>query len=474
MTNSRPVILWFRDDLRLSDQAAVQAAAESGQPVLPVFILDDSTPGRWALGGASRWWLHHSLSALAASVGSLGCKLVLRRGKSSGILAELVKSTGATDVFTGGLADPWARQLDQTVSEATEAKVHRMRTRTLFQPDSIRTKTGGAYSVYSPFANACMALGGPKPPADAPKSLRAADGGHGDRLGDWGLLPAHPDWAGGLRETWAPGEAGAMERAEAFLSDGLGAYASGRDRPAGDGTSMLSPHLHFGEISAARLWHLAHRQPNSKGRAIFVRELLWREFCANLLWHNPGLPEAPLRPEFAKMPWRDDQPGLAAWQKGQTGVPIVDAGMRQLWQIGWMHNRVRMIVASFLIKHLMIPWQEGEAWFWDTLVDADLANNAANWQWVAGSGADAAPYFRIFNPVLQGGKFDAHGDYVRHFVPELAKLDAKYIHAPWQAPSRALEAAGVVLGKTYPNPIIGLAEGRARALDAYAQIRSAA
>lgn len=237
---------------------------------------------------------------------------------------------------------------------------------------------------------------------------------------------------------------------------------------------MLSPHLHFGEISATQLWHLTYRQPNSKGREIFIRELLWREFCANLLWHNPGLPETPLKPEFGKMPWRDDKPALRAWQQGRTGVPIVDAGMRQLWKTGWMHNRVRMIVASFLIKHLMIPWQDGEAWFWDTLVDADLASNAGNWQWVAGCGADAAPYFRIFNPVLQGGKFDAHGDYVRQFVPELARLDAKHIHAPWEAPAQRLAAAGVTLGKTYPHPIVDLAEGRARALEAYAQIRSPA
>lgn len=265
-----------------------------------------------------------------------------------------------------------------------------------------------------------------------------------------------------------------MERAEAFLTHGLAGYAAARDQPAYDGTSMLSPHLHFGEISATQLWHMAQQCPAGKPREIFIRELLWREFCANLLWNNPGLPDTPLKPEFARMPWRDDTPALKAWQQGQTGVPIVDAGMRQLWQTGWMHNRVRMIVASFLIKHLMIPWQEGEAWFWDTLVDADLANNAGNWQWVAGCGADAAPYFRIFNPVLQGRKFDAHGDYVRHFVPELAKLDGRHIHAPWEAPAEVLARAGVALGRDYPNPIVDLGGGRARALDAYARIRAPA
>ncbi len=474
MKTSHPVILWFRDDLRLTDQAALLAAVETGQPVLPVFILDDTSPGRWAMGGAARWWLHHSLAALQTDLGGYGCPLTLRRGDSAAVLAKLAASTGATDIFTGGSADPWARSLDRTVSDIAGAKFHRMRTRTLFHPDSIRTKTGGAYGVYTPFANACRALGGPQTPASAPEAIRPANSVPTDRLEDWGLLPTRPDWAGGMRATWTPGEAGALDRAEAFLTHGLEGYAAGRDQPGGDGTSMLSPHLHFGEISAVRLWHLAHQRPNTKGRDTFIRELLWREFCANLLWHHPGLPETPLKPEFANMPWRDDKPGLTAWQQGRTGVPIVDAGMRQLWQTGWMHNRVRMIVASFLIKHLMIPWQDGQAWFWDTLVDADLASNAGNWQWVAGSGADAAPYFRIFNPVLQGLKFDAEGDYVRRFVPELARLDAKYIHAPWEAPALALAGAGVRLGKTYPHPVVDLAAGRTRALEAYAQIRSGA
>jgi deoxyribodipyrimidine photo-lyase len=473
MTNAdAPAILWFRNDLRLADQAALHGAIESGRPVLPLFILDDQSPGPWALGGASRWWLHHSLDALRLSLAGHGAHLTLRRGDSAAIIADIADQTGAAELFTGGCADPWARRLDQAVAEAFGGKLHRMRTTTLFHPNSVCTKSGGAYGVYTPFANACLALGGPKPPLPAPKTIRASKPPRSDRLKDWGLLPARPDWAGGLRDTWTPGEAGAMERAEAFLTHGLEGYAAARDRPARDGTSMLSPHLHFGEISGPQLWHMAHRRPAGKAREIFIRELLWREFCANLLWHNPGLPDAPLKHEFGRMPWRDDKPALAAWQQGQTGVPIVDAGMRQLWQIGWMHNRVRMIVASFLIKHLMIPWQDGEAWFWDTLVDADLASNAANWQWVAGCGADAAPYFRIFNPVLQGRKFDADGDYVRQFVPELVRLNTRHIHAPWEAPPDALEAAGVVLGETYPTPIVDLAAGRNRALSAYAAIRS--
>jgi deoxyribodipyrimidine photo-lyase len=467
-----PAVLWFRDDLRLADHAALREAIETGRPVLPVFILDDASPGRWALGGASRWWLHHSLAALQRALADRGAGLTLRRGDSTAIIAEIVEQSGAAAVFTGGLPDPWARRVDKATADAIGGRLHRMRTTTLFHPEAVRTGGGGAYSVYTPFANACLALGGPPPPSPPPLTIRAAPTPCSDRLDDWGLLPVKPDWASGLRDTWSPGEAGAMVRTEAFLSHDLDGYATSRDQPACDGTSMLSPHLHFGEISPVQLWHKVHCRPGSESRKTFIRELLWREFCAHLLWHHPGLPEAPLKAEFGSMPWREDRTALVAWQRGRTGVPIVDAGMRQLWQTGWMHNRVRMIVASFLTKHLLLPWQDGEAWFWDTLVDADLASNAANWQWVAGSGADAAPYFRIFNPVLQGRRFDADGDYVRRFVPELAGLDKRHIHAPWQAPPDALGQAGVVLGTTYPTPVADLAVGRKRALDAYAQIRA--
>ena len=453
----------------------MQAAIDTGRPVLPIFILDDAAAGAWAEGGASRWWLHHSLAALRRALTDRGAGLLLRRGDSVTIIAELAARTGASDVFTGGSVEPWARAVDRAAAEALathQTKLHRMRTTMLFHPNQVRSKTGGAYSVYTLFANACLALGGPKDPLPAPASIPGAALLASDSLDDWGLLPTRPDWASGLRDTWRPGEAGAADRAEAFLRLGLNDYAVGRDHPGADGTSGLSPHLHFGEISAVQVWHQAHRQTAGNGGKVFIRELLWREFCGHLLWHNPSLPEVPLRAEFAAMPWRDDPTALRAWQRGHTGVPIVDAGMRQLWQTGWMHNRVRMITASFLIKHLMISWQQGEAWFWDTLVDADLANNAASWQWVAGCGADAAPYFRIFNPVLQGRKFDVQGDYVRRFVPELGGLDPRHVHAPWEAPAAALAAAGVELGRTYPRPIVDLAAGRARALAAYAGIRA--
>jgi deoxyribodipyrimidine photo-lyase len=474
----RPVILWFRNDLRLADHAALHAAAGSGQPILPLYILDDAAAGHWAMGGAARWWLHHSLASLDRSLRDLGASLVLRRGDSQHIVGDLLEETGAREVFTGGSAEPWARTLDKSVAGSLAglaARLHRLRTMTLFSPDRIRTKSGGTFSVYTPFANACLATGGPKPPIPVPTTLTGATDIRSDRLEDWNLRPTRPDWAGGLRDTWypggQPGESGAMARARWFLDSGLSDYAAMRDVPGTGGTSMLSPHLHFGEISAVQLWHMANEAPAGKGRDVFIREVLWREFCSNLLWHHPDLPEAPLRPEFARMPWRDDPEALRAWQQGRTGVPIVDAGMRQLWQTGWMHNRVRMIVASFLIKHLMIPWQYGEAWFWDTLVDADLASNSANWQWVAGCGADAAPYFRIFNPVLQGQKFDPDGAYVRRFVPELAKLPASAIHAPWDAAGSDLVRAGVELGKTYPRPLVDLAAARERALTAYAAIR---
>ncbi len=295
-------------------------------------------------------------------------------------------------------------------------------------------------------------------------------------LDDWSLLPSKPDWAGGLRERWHPGEAGAKDRLTSFLDEAMADYSDQRNRPDKPGTSRLSPHLHFGEISPQQCWHavedrLAGDEHGARGGRSFLRELVWRDFSYHLLFHWPALPSKAFRPEFENFPWNSDNEALKAWQQGKTGYPIVDAGMRELWETGWMHNRVRMITASFLIKHLLLPWQDGEAWFWDTLVDADLANNAASWQWVAGSGADAAPYFRIFNPILQGKKFDPEGDYVRRYVPELAKLGVDHLHTPWEAPDHVLKAAGIVLGETYPCPIVQHADARKRALDAYQAIK---
>jgi deoxyribodipyrimidine photo-lyase len=465
-----PVILWFRNDLRLHDHAALQAAAASGAPVLPVFVLDDAAAGDWGLGGASRWWLHHSLAALAAALEARGARLLLRRGDSARVLAGLAAETGAAAVHTGIPLEPWARDLNAVVAKAlgeTELVAHR--TATLFDLDDIQTKAGGIYGVFSPFARACRGRELPAP-SGLPRRFAVPSEPRSEALADWALLPTRPDWAGEIAAEWQPGEAGALARLHAFEGR-VENYAAARNLPGTHGTSMLSPHLHWGEVSAAQVWQrVAARAPSGRGLEVFTNELLWREFAGYLLWHHPRLPEGPLRPEFSQMPWRRDARGLRAWQRGQTGVPIVDAGMRQLWRIGWMHNRVRMITASFLVKHLLIRWQDGEAWFWDTLLEADLAANAASWQWVAGCGADAAPYFRVFNPLLQGWKFDPDGDYVRRWVPELARLEARHIHAPWEAPAEILRAAGVVLDDTYPRPIVDLAAGRLRALEAYRQI----
>ena len=460
--DARPALLWFRQDLRMADHAALHAAVRSGRRIVPVYVLDDAATGEWAAGGASRWWLHHSLVALAGDLAAAGAKLVLRRGDSAAVLAELSRAVGAAEIYFGAAVEPWARALELRVRDALAAEgvaLRRFRTGILFDPESIRTQAGGIYGVYTPFSRACFAAGGPNVVA-APGRILSVAAPASDRLADWGLLPTRPDWAGGLRAAWQPGEVGAQAALRGFLDGALERYAARRDFPGVAGTSRLSPHLHFGEISAEQVWQAVGAVADGANAEKFLKEILWREFSQYLLWHHPGLPEAPLRGEFARMPWRDDAAGLAAWQRGRTGVPIVDAGMRELWQTGWMHNRVRMVVASFLVKHLLIDWRAGARWFWDTLVDADLGSNAASWQWVAGSGADAAPYFRVFNPVLQGKKFDPDGAYVRRFVPELAGLSDADIHAPWEAPAAVLAAAGVVLGRDYPVAIVGLAEGQ--------------
>jgi deoxyribodipyrimidine photo-lyase len=461
-------LVWFRQDLRLADNPALIAAAKSGA-VLPVFVLDDATPGRWKLGGASRWWLHGSLEALAASLAKLGAPLVLRRGRWEEVIPLLAKEVSADAVHAGRMHEPWARQADEAISRKVALHLHR--TATLFHPEAVTTKTGGIYGVYTPFANTVHALARTELPApqNAPRKLEAARAPHSETLAAWNLRPAKPDWAGGLRATWDPGEDGARTRITVFGRKALAGYPRGRDVPGEVGTSMLSPHLHWGEISPVQAWHAAAHGAGGHGAGLEVwqRELIWRDFASYQLWHHAKLPDAPLREQFEKLPWRTSKKDLAAWQRGQTGVPIVDAGMRQLWQLGWMHNRVRMIVASFLIKHLLIDWRDGEAWFWDTLVDADLGNNATNWQWVAGCGIDAQPFFRVFNPLTQGKKFDANGAYVRHFVPELAKLPDTHLQAPWEAPADVLTQAGIVLNKTYPRPIVDLAAGRDRALAAF-------
>jgi deoxyribodipyrimidine photo-lyase len=472
-----PALHWLRNDLRLTDNAALTAAAAQG-PVIFLFVLDDETPGEWRLGGASRWWLHKSLEALAAKA-----PLVLRRGAADRVIAQVLKESGAGSVhFTRDYA-PWSDGLERRVKEASEAAgatCHRYGGFLLHEPESIRNGSGEPYRVYTPFSKACFAAGEPKPLKPVPKFTTWTGALESDRLSDWGLLPVKPDWAKGMAAHWTPGEAGAAERLEAFIADGLEYYADERDRPGRDVTSRLSPHLRYGEISPAQCWHAVRAAQLAAGGRLdkpaekFLKEVLWREFSYHLLHHWPTLPEKPFRPEFAAFPWSDNPKGLKAWQNGRTGYPIVDAGLRELWVTGTMHNRVRMIAASFLIKDLLVPWQDGERWFWDTLVDADIASNAASWQWVAGCGADAAPYFRIFNPVLQGEKFDPQGSYVRKWLPELARLPDEFLHQPWQAPALVLKAAGVELGKNYPHPVVDHGAARDRALAAFKEIKGAA
>ena len=471
-------LLWLRQDLRLADNLALAAALSRASRVLPVFVLDETAPGDWAPGGASLWWLHHSLLSLGQAFAERGTTLILRRGDAASIIPALARETGAGSVQCGIPHEPWLRRLDETVAASLKVDGRALvshRVSTLFDLDAIRSKTGTRYAIYTPFARTCRALPDPEPPLPAPEHVPGPDTvPASDRLDDWHLLPTAPDWAGGLRDTWTPGENGAAQHLHDFLDDRLDGYGQSRNIP-GDprGTSMLSPHLHWGELSANQVWHAARdaaarlQGRRAGGFETFQGEILWHEFAAYLLRHNPTVPDAPMREVFSRLPWRDDDHGLRAWQGGRTGIPIVDAGMRQLWQQGWMHNRVRMITASYLTKHMLLPWQLGEAWFWDTLVDADLATNSVSWQWVAGTGTDSQPFFRIFNPVTQGKKFDPDGRYVRQYVPELAALPDRWLHAPWDAPAAVLDKAGLRLGRDYPFPIVALDEGRDRALKAF-------
>ncbi|MFC3676680.1 cryptochrome/photolyase family protein [Ferrovibrio xuzhouensis] len=476
-----PAILWFRQDLRLADNPALVAAAATGRPVLPVYILDTVSQD-WQPGGASRWWLHYSLAALQADLRRrYGAGLLLLRGDPMLLLPELARRTGAGAVYWNRCYEPAAIRRDTTIKAMLRQAgltVETGNSALLHEPWTVQTRSKGWFRVFSPFWRACRAGPPPAAPQPAPQSLTpCTDSPAGLRLDALGLRPQQPDWAGGLRETWQPGEAGAAARLAEFLDAALPGYAEGRDHPDRAVTSRLSPHLHFGEIGPRQIRQAvllrAGRNDGATGSAEkFLAELGWREFSHHLLYHVPDLPERNFRPDFDAFPWRDDAALLHCWQRGRTGYPLVDAGMRELWQTGWMHNRVRMIAASFLVKHLRQHWRHGAAWFWDTLVDADLASNAASWQWVAGSGADAAPYFRIFNPVLQGEKFDPDVRYIRRWLPELAKLPDTFIHKPWTAPPDVLRQAGVSLGRTYPEPVVDHDRARKAALAAFASLRN--
>lgn len=465
--------MWFRQDLRIADNPALQQAAARG-PVIPVFVLDDSgTPH--PPGGASRWWLHHSLNALREMLGGL----VLLRGKPAAVLPELARRTSAQAVFWNRRYEPQERTGQRAVRESLEAAgvAHESFPGSLlWEPGRVRTLGGQPFKVFTPFWRASLKM----PVGECSKTpdvQLARWGDLGESLDEWQLLPRSPNWSGKFEGLWHPGEQGAQEALRSFLVNALLGYAELRNRPDQPGVSRLSPHLHFGEISPRQVWTAVRAlmrkdQDFAPDGDKFLAELGWREFSYQLLHQYPRLPNANWRPEFDRYPWILNSAQLRAWQRGQTGYPMVDAGMRELWHTGYMHNRVRMITASFLIKHLRIDWREGARWFWDTLVDADLANNSASWQWVAGSGADAAPYFRIFNPVEQGKNFDPDGEYVRRWCPELSDLPNEHLHAPFAAPPIVLQAAGITLGENYPEPIVEHSAARAAALAGYQTVRN--
>lgn len=446
-----PVIVWLRRDLRLSDQPALAEAARRG-PVIPVYVYDDETPRHRAMGGASRWWLHHSLASLAAALRDRGSRLILRRGRCDEVLAALAHETGAREVHALHHYEPWWRNAEKAVAKRLDLHLHHGNY--LAPPGSVTTGTGGLYKIYTPFWRALRERLPPPAPVDCAGPIPAPSKWPvSDDLADWHLLPSKPDWAGGLRAMWEPGEAGAQRRLAAFVEE-ASAYEGQRNLPSVEGTSMLSAHLHFGEVSPAQVWHAVAGAGGSVGT--FLGEVGWRDYAQNVILQYPDYGGRPAREPFDTFPWRSSASDLAAWQQGRTGYPIVDAGMRQLWHTGWMHNRVRMIAASFLVKHLLIDWREGEHWFWDTLVDADYGNNAVNWQWTAGSGVDANMFVRIMAPLSQSEKFDA-GRYIREWVPELAHLPDEEIHDP-SARARP---------KDYPQRLIEHRQARERALAAW-------
>ena len=481
MTPGSTTIVWLRHDLRLADNPALSEACRPGDPVLPVFLWDPEGEGEWPLGGASRWWLHHSLASLDEALRAKGSRLLILRGPALETLRELARTTGARRVIWNRRYEPASiardRQIKETLrAEGIEAESHNGSL--LCEPWGVQNKSGGPFQVFTPFWKHSLSILNPGPPLPTP--TRIPPPGRWPRgvpLEELGLLPRIP-WDAAFRASWSPGEPGATASLNSFLAGGVLRYSEERDRPAHAGTSRLSPHLHFGEISPRQIWAAAsqagarHGVPDTAWKGWqFITEVGWREFAHHLLFHFPHTPRLPLRHEFGRFPWRSSPAHLKAWQQGRTGYPLVDAGMRELWTTGWMHNRVRMVTASFLVKHLLISWEEGARWFWDTLVDADLASNTLGWQWTAGCGADAAPYFRIFNPISQGEKFDPKGDYIRRWVPELSGLPPDWIHRPWEAPPEVLGRAGVSLGRSYPRPLVDHATARKLALDAYAEAR---
>jgi deoxyribodipyrimidine photo-lyase len=485
--DSHPLIIWFRQDLRISDNPTLEAARLSKKPVIACFILDDKVAGIWALGGAARWWLHHALKDLANSLSQYNIPLILRKGDSLYHLQDIIKITGANHVVWNRRTESFYRDQDTSIKAALKTQgidVKSFNARLLIEPMAIKNGSGEPFRVFTPFWKNVMNRFNSdlqvEPPLSAPDQLIHYTGQiPSDSLESLNLLPTAPDWSSGFYQAWHVSEKAAQDRLYDFVQHAIHAYKTERDFPNRPFTSRLSPYLSFGQISPRQCWHVV-RAAQASGAIDpahynqsehFITELGWREFAYHLLYHFPETPLQPLSAKFIEFPWREAPDDLHAWQKGQTGYPLVDAGMRQLWQTGWMHNRLRMVVGSFLVKHLLLPWQTGAQWFWDTLVDADLASNTLGWQWVGGCGADAAPYFRIFNPILQSKRFDADGGFIRQFVPELKELPSLSIHTPWEVSPLELRQHGVILGHSYPEPIVDHEVGRQRALEALSKTK---
>ena len=462
-----PVIVWFRRDLRTRDHAALHAAAETGKPVVALYIREEDL--QYPMGAASDWFLHYALLALQEE---LSVPLIIRRGKASDIVPDVLRATGADEVHWGRRYQKDGIEIDTALKEALKREgltVESHNTMLLSEPWEVKTGGGTYYKVYTPYfrkLKEVVEIGDPLP---APELKRFTGNVESLTVEDLGLLPTQPDWGAKLKPYWEPGPKGAHERLQEFLDEAVEYYAEYRDRPDYDRTSRLSPFLAHGCISPLEAWHANREATPSSDK--FASELAWREFSYVLLYHNPDMKTENLDKKFDKFEWEGTDADFETWTRGMTGYPIVDAGMRQLWEMGWMHNRIRMITASFLIKDLLVDWRRGEEWFWDCLCGGDPANNSQGWQWVAGSGADASPFFRIFNPVSQGERYDPNGDYVRKWCPELKNIPKKYIHKPWQAPDHVLDDAGVTLGDSYPEPMVDHATARERALELYKEIK---
>ena len=460
-------VVWFRRDLRLADNPALSAALDGHDEIICVYIHAPEEDAPWQPGAASRWWLHHSLTALDQDLRERGAQLVVVAGESLSSLQALVKKYNADGVYWNRLYEPAAIKRDKKIKSAlAEAgtTAGSFNGSLLFEPWQVETGQGAPYRVFTPFWRNIRSRLEPQEPLPAPKNIPTPVIKSETTIADLQLLPGI-SWDKQFHDAWQPGEAGASESLQDFEASALADYASDRDRPDRVGTSRLSPHLHHGEISSNQVaWSLQqgdHRAGMEKASESYLREIGWREFSQHLLYHFPTMPKENLNPRFDAFRWdRRNAATLKRWQQGRTGIPMVDAGMRELWATGWMHNRVRMLVASFLTKNLRQHWHHGERWFWDTLVDADLANNSQGWQWTAGCGVDAAPYFRIFNPVTQGEKFDPQGSYVRRWIPELKDVPAPLVHRPWDDPE--------LLARTgYPAPMVDLKSSREDALAAY-------